>query len=184
MIVWKIWQMTSVFSFFFAKSIIFFEIYSSSSCRAIQDLMIITDLISLLCGSSLCLSFCPFVIWQCHLDMVMVDIGENDKRSIRGQCMDLLCQRSLSWSLLLGSFPLFIIVLNGPLLGDPSFYTVWFFTSATNEHLISRLSDELASSSWSHIKGLLVRFLFVTWVSKPKQMQHSKTDWTNILNFC
>ena len=32
-------------------------------------------------------------------------------------------------------------------------HTVCFFTTATKEHLISRLSDELQSSAWSQIKG-------------------------------
>ena len=31
--------------------------------------------------------------------------------------------------------------------------TVCFFTTATKEHLISRVSDELQSSAWSQIKG-------------------------------
>ena len=37
--------------------------------------------------------------------------------------------------------------------------TVCLFTTATKENLIARLPDELESSSWSHIKGLLVQFL-------------------------
>ena len=39
--------------------------------------------------------------------------------------------------------------------------TVCLFSTATKENLIARLPDELESSSWSHIKGLLVQFLSI-----------------------
>ena len=62
--------------------------------------------------------------------------------------------------------------------------TVWFFATATKEDLITRLSDDLESSSWSQIKGFSVHFLAEVLVLKAMQMQYSKINCAIMLAFC
>ena len=54
--------------------------------------------------------------------------------------------------------------------------TIWFFKTATKEHFISRLFDELDSSSWSQIKGNWLRFLFLRSISSSELMQSFKNS--------
>ena len=62
--------------------------------------------------------------------------------------------------------------------------TVCFFTTATKEHLISRLSDELQSSAWSQIKGHWLRFLSLKSISSLELMQSFKNSSAFIPDFC
>ena len=69
-------------------------------------------------------------------------------------------------------------------LGVSCLATVWFFMTDTKEYLITQLSNDLESSSWSQIKGFSAHFLFEVLVLKAIQMQYLKIDCAIMLAFC
>ena len=81
-----------------------------------------------------------------------------------------------------------ILFLGGAYFAGISFAfsnsTVWLFTTDTKKDLITRLPDDLESSSWSQIKGFSVHFLSEVLVLTTMQMQYLKINCAIMLAFC